>query len=265
MAFSEQAGVERPWGAWLRQREDGLYEDAEGRTFRTVRRCFLETRLRMTGASARDGDEILELLLAVLVAHARGRSTGDLEIDLFDGSGGYRTFVQNWLEAEGFVAPDRRTWSGSHRLTDEGAAVMRMLMISRPHATVDTSIGTDAIALVRALHRVVGPSSSRMAAVEAASAGMKAAFIRDGRRDDHVVALVRRDGEGDMPLTRTVFACSFDTEEARDRFFGWLCDHVDRWWRWSEMAWRHGGTRLLQHLLGLVASGLPPDSVMPPD
>ncbi|MBA2935658.1 hypothetical protein HZF05_16360 [Sphingomonas sp. CGMCC 1.13654] len=245
--------IERPWGHWLLLTDAGTFEDAHGQTFRSVRECFWRTQLRMGGRP--DAMEtMLEQLLAVLLAIAPGLRRGEeLDIDLFDGCRGYRDWYMHWLVVEKLAEDADDGTYPTWRLTALGLAAMRMLAISRPHAITGNTIGRDAIAVLRDMERVVGPASSRMAAIGEMAADMDTAFVRDTRRPDHCIVLVRRDHEGDLLLTRTIWSVSLPTVEACDALYLWLCDHLDRWGVWSNMAWRHGGARLSQHLIALMA------------
>jgi hypoxanthine phosphoribosyltransferase len=52
-----------------------------------------------------------------------------------------------------------------------------------------------------------------------------------------------------IPLTRVLWALSFPDDYARDRLFGWLAHHLDRWQAWGEMAADGGSRALTEHLL----------------
>lgn len=245
--------ITQPWGHWLTIAANGMFVDAQGNAFRTVRECFLRSQLRMADAEGRNMEEQLEFLLSVLVALAPGnRSVAELTLDLFEAGLLFRAWYADWLIVEGLVSHDHQQRYAPHQLTALGVSVMKMLLISRPHVVTSLSIGSEAITLLRAMEKVVGPADARMASIEAEAASMDFAFLRDTRRNDFTIVLVRRDPDAELTLTRTIWSVRLPTAEARDALYLWICDHLDRWGIWSDMAWKHGGARLSQHILSIL-------------
>ena len=70
------------------------------------------------------------------------------------------------------------------------------------------------------------------------------------------IALTCCDAEGPMPLIRTVWIRSFHDDHARDAFFDWLCEWLDRWKAWAEIAFNFSGAALTAHFLFLLAAGM---------
>lgn len=59
-----------------------------------------------------------------------------------------------------------------------------------------------------------------------------------------------------MPLIRAVWSPRFHDDHARDSFFDWLCERLDRWQAWAGIAFNSSGAALTAHFLSLLASGL---------
>ena len=60
------------------------------------------------------------------------------------------------------------------------------------------------------------------------------------------------DGMGsNIPLRRTLWSLTFPDQYARDRFYCWLCHHIDRWGDWGTRAWQNGPRALSEYLLQL--------------
>lgn len=255
--------ITQPWGHWLTVDDLGMFVDDQGNAFNTVRECFWLSQLRMADAEGPNMEEQLEFLLSVLVALAPGnRGIAELDLDVFEAGRLFRAWYADWLIVEGLVSHDHQRRYAPHVLTALGVSAMKMLLITRPHAITSMSIGGEAIALLRAMEKVVGPADARMASIEDAASGLDSAFVRDRRRGDFTIVLLRRDPDGELTLTRTIWAVTLPTEEARDRFYWWICQRIDRWGRWTEMAWRQGGQRLSHHLLALLGATLPTTQIV---
>lgn len=247
---------ELPWGHWLRL--DGTngntLVDEDGREWRSVREAFLEGRLRMPPHGG--GAEFLELLLVVLTAKARrNMSPQEAVIDIFAGNHLFRTFLLDWMTIERMLNPDQRNWYQAP-LTCEGASIMLMLAVTRPPVVASMRVGTVSFRTLVAAGRGVLPGEERRKAVEAVTRGGGTTFLRRDVAGKPTIALTCRDAEGPMPLIRTVWSQSFHDDHARDAFFDWLCERLDRWQAWAEIAFRSGGAALTAHFLSLLAAGM---------
>ncbi len=71
--------------------------------------------------------------------------------------------------------------------------------------------------------------------------------------------LTKRAG-GPMPVLRTVWSLSFETEGQRDDFYDWLCTRLERWPAWADLAGEYGSEKLTNKLLGVLAGAVGDDS-----
>lgn len=256
-------GSPLPWGHWLRV-ESGpgsiSYVDRDGRKWPSIREAFWSGQLNMAGGNHSVREEQLELMLAVLAAKERPRRHQvEDRLDLFEGSLRLHRLYLNWLQSLSLIGDGLRGEAFDAVTTQEGLAVLAMLLATRSPQVHGVPIGAESVRMA-AEAPVVGDQVDveRLAAFEhAAKKRLNAAFVRGKIGRVPVVALHRRDDEGLMPLVRTVWSVGLGDETSRDAFYQWLIDRVDRWDEWTAITWRSGGAALTQHLLALLAADLP--------
>lgn len=61
---------------------------------------------------------------------------------------------------------------------------------------------------------------------------------------------------GPAAVFQTVWTLRLANKEQRDRFYEWLCDRLDRWQSWADMASEYGSAELTHHLLQVAAAAL---------
>lgn len=251
-----------PWGHWLRVESlpgSVSYVDTDGRRWPSVREAFWYGRLNMAGDNPSVREEQLELMLAVLAAKERPqRLRVEDTHDLFEGNLRLHRLYLNWLQSLGLIGGGLRDEAFDGYTTQEGSAVLAMLLATRSAKAHGVPIGAESIRLSAgappAGDRV---DEERLAAFEqAAKERLSAAFVRGKIGRVPVIALHRRDDEGLMPLVRTVWSVGLADESSRDALYRWLVDRIDRWDEWTALTWRSGGAALTQHLLALLAADL---------
>lgn len=237
-----------PWGYWMLQNPaiHGLM-DEEGRVWPSLREYLWVSRLGMTSSQAYPADEGCELLLAVLQAMSIRLVTQEQTVQDF--------FLRIWREAQFF-----RAWlcgqgliQGSE-VTVEGRAVMRMLAATRRVDAPDLApLEFPTLHPWNGLDRGITRQQREkvMAAQEALGRLLRYRFIRQAVAGHPAIELIGYQMGNNIPLTRVLWTLTFPDDYARDRLFGWLAHHLDRWQSWGEMAAAYGSRTLSEHLLML--------------
>lgn len=255
IAMPDHIDGELAWGYWLRLEDRGgrpVLIDADGAAWPTVREAFMDGRLRMPRSRGHRHETAFEQLLSVLISVAKSRSTRDSAfLDLFSGNTGYGAFFMTWLAAEGLIHGEgsEPRWM----LTAEGAAAMRMLFATRPHAIGGIRPGR--ASLDELIRLGIGPDLGEpdRVRVEAAARVWPGAFLRQdvGGRPT-IIAVTRPNDTGGVAVGRTVWNVAFKDAEKRDMLYDWLCERLDRWEDWLELALVGGGEQLTLALLSLT-------------
>lgn len=245
----------QPWG-WSMRVRNGVIEDADGRQWRDVRQAFREGFLRFPSADLME--EQMELLLRVLASIERHWiGPEETKHDLFDGDMLFWRFYQGWLRSIGLIEDQRASDSFSPPLTELGRSVLLMLQATRQPEWIDLPF-VAVLAAVRHADRT-GADDDRERALrtfERAVTDLPYIFARETLHGRYVVTLTGLDTVARMPMRKVVWSLAFSDDRARDDFFGWLADRVNRWADWGALAYSKGADALTQHLLQiLVAAG----------
>lgn len=259
MAYEDHRNPAFPWGYWLTARSvrglAGRIGDDDGTSWDSVREALWCGRLGMGRVEEGAMETYLEALAGVLVIHHR-RSIVRTELH-HDVEGGDRFlggFYRSWLEGHGLIVADRH---GDGKLTPEGRAVLLMLGATRPARFGPLPLGPDA-----------PPSSGRPGADRAATeawlteiscfaARLPYRFERTGIGTQHAILLYGDQLGHRMPMRRVLWSLTLADEAIRDGLFTWLAMRIERWGAWGERAWTQGAAAFTQHLLALIAAGLP--------
>jgi hypothetical protein len=244
-----------PWGWWLRVVGSSI-EDSQGRRWNSVRQAFWEGELGFPPTHV--VPEQLELLLRVLTAIDRHWVTADeSKHDLFGGDMLFWRFYQCWLSSVGLLGPDPRVDPLSAALSDEGRSVLLMLQATREPAWIPLPFAA-VIDAVRGADRTAADDQRERAlrAFEQGVTRLPHLFARESVHTRQLVTLTGLDTVARMPMRKVVWSLSFPEARARDDFFAWLAERVDRWEDWGKIAYSKGADALTQHLLGLLATKL---------
>jgi hypothetical protein len=259
--YYSHRNVSLPWGYWLMLDDQGdeRIVDEQGVRWRSVRDCLWLSRLGMPQLNLSAQEEALEFLLTVLAVIDR-RIIGIEEhvSDLFDSNWDVARHYGQWLSAHRLIAPHPEGLPQGP-LTGEGKAILAMLASTRSVEHAPIPIGMDWVKVRRGLDRGKQRAGLKelLAKQEALADRIPYRFVRKAIADRSGIALI---GEGlgpIMPLRRTIWSMTFPDDHARDRFYLWLHERLDRWEVWGEMAEYKGGRMLSEHLLQLAFADRP--------
>ena len=200
-------------------------------------------------------EELLELVHAVLAATVR-RVPGHREQlnDLFGSNVLFQRMFDVWLGSTGLTVFATNS-NGAVGLTDEGWSVLHMLTATRPYDVRRNRPCAATIAMLGELG--LGPEERevRFGRLEREAIRWNAAFLRRAEGGKSSIVLTKR-ADGPMPVLRTVWTLSFETENQRDGFYDWLCMRLDRWQAWADLAGEYGSEKLTHKLLGVIAASI---------
>lgn len=245
-----------PWGYWCiaTEGQHGI-TDETGQHWNSLREYLWCDRLGMVRGSAREFDQQCELLLAVLAAIARRVvHVEERVVEFFGGSWEVTRHYACWLEAQGLVETG---FSGG--ITPEGHAILVMLASTRGAGAAPIPIGLPVIAPQRGYDW--GATRDERERVIAANMtftrGLPNRFERTELGDEFGIRLMGLPEGPNVPLARVLWALSFEDGHARDRFFVWAINRLDRWQAWADIARRNGAQALSEHFLALAHADRP--------
>lgn len=247
-----------PWGYWLRKDSavTGLL-DEEGREWESLRIYFWEHRMGMPNIGSYPADAGCEVLLAMLHALMnREVESEEAVLDLFGGGWQRARHYMAWVHAQGVV--------DGRNVTLEGRAIARMLAATRPANAPDLApLDFPTLQSWNGLDggRTREERARVMAAQEALGRALRYRFVREPVANKPGIKLIGYELGANIPLTRVLWAMAFPDDYARDRLFGWLAHHLDRWQSWGELTAEEGSRALSEHLLQLRFADEPIDLV----
>ncbi len=142
------------------------------------------------------------------------------------------------------------------RPTPEGHSVLLMLFATHTREDAAEDVGLDWIIA----NRTVAGHSERIAAAEQierrerVAARMAHRFATDTIGNDSAVKLIGLRITREIPVRSTLWTMTWPDGDclARDRFYLWLLERIDRWDNWSEMVTQKGARALTEHFLKLA-------------
>ena len=252
--YDEERHPDLPWGYWLTSAGEVAGEpplvDEEGNEWKSVREAFWSTRMGLGGSDTWLANDTLNFMLHYMaIVDGRFVEGDEKARDIFMGDRHFGDFFDVFLRAAGFV-------EHSNRLTLEGRAVLQMLIATRTRDDADENIGLDWIAATRGLTR----SSERKAAAEMVAqreqiaARMAHRFTTDSIDGVPVVKLIGLRITKEVPVRSTLWTMSWPEGDrhARDSFYLWLVERIDRWDAWSGMVTEQGTRALTEHFMKLA-------------
>ena len=244
---------EKPWGHWLRLEPediDGMsYVDFDGTRHPTIRHAFWCGRLNMPLFAEKVPDDQLEIIQIALTARIRGAGGRPMYHDVL--SLDHYRFLHQWLVSERLLMLTESRSPLDGRLTAEGMSVVRMLDVTRPHPVRHQKPGRATIDLLVDIVTEPAKGEERRRRVEEQAQAWNAAFLRRSLAGRPAVILAKR-GDGPMPIMKTVWMLRLPDVRSRDALYDWLCDHLDRWPAWGQIAERYNGQELTNHLLSVM-------------
>lgn len=260
MTFATKGKPNLPWGHWLFATDDrfrsGGLRDENGRVWSSVREAFWCGRLGMDGTSKVVMEEKLEFLLGVLTTmRARQLHSREATEDIFAGSTMFQRFYMLWLFSVGLTGGPGGDYMAP--LTDEALSALRMLMVTRSPRFGFVPLGLETLRALASPRCDAESQEAWFANADAVAAKLPYRFMRQDIVDQHAIVLVGDELGDGIPIGRTLWSQTFVDEATRDSFFRWLCIRMERWETWGVGAYRNGASSLTQHLLSLVAAGMP--------
>jgi hypothetical protein len=244
-----------PWGYWLVSKSDipghPPLVDEDGREWDSVREAFWEGRLGFESFNQHGSNAVLEFMGSYL-AVVDHRFVADEEriFDIFQGDRHLEVFFRAFLAAAGLVDEHHNA------LTPEGRAVLLMLIATRTQSDAEEAVG---LVWIVANQTVAGRSERKIASAHAETAEQVAVrmlhrFTRDTFDGRPGVKLIGLRITKEIPVRSTLWSLSWPVGHtyARDRFYLWLLERIDRWDEWSEMVAEDGARSLTEHLMKLA-------------
>lgn len=244
-----------PWGYWLTSIGKAPGEpplvDEDGRVWKSVRQAFWVGRLGLPDWVDARMTPFVEFMMCYLaIVDGRFVSRQERVRDIFLGDGHFETFFGAWLEASGLVSRHRS------ELTAEGRAALMMLIATR---TLEDAADDVGLAWIDARRGSAGPAERTAAAdmvreSETVAARMAHRFAVDDLAGLPAVKLIGLRITREIPVRSTVWSISWPDRDrhARDRFYLWLLERIDRWDDWSALVAAHGSRALTEHLMRLA-------------
>ena len=258
-AGKERYGDDRhpdlPWGYWMVSNgavpgEPPLI-DEDGREWGSVREAFWINRLGLPAIHSRWMNGIMEFMASYLaIADGRFVAAEERVRDIFLSDGHLDQFFRAYLLAAGLVNDT------DGRPTPEGRAALLMLIATRTREDASEDVGLDWIVA----NRTVAGHSERLAAAEQVersewiAARMAHRFATDTIGGDPAVKLIGLRITREIPVRSTLWTMTWSDGDrlARDRFYLWLLERIDRWDAWSEMVTKDGARALTEHFMKLA-------------
>ena len=253
--YGENRHPSLPWGYWLVSTGPVAGEpplvDEEGRRWGSVREAFWIGRLGLPDIRMEWSNSILEFMASYLaVLDQRFVPREERMRDVFHGDGHLERFFSAWMLAAGLerVQPSEPSV--------EGRAVLQMLIATRTAEDATEPVGLAWIDANRG-----GARSAERSAVaelvqqrEAVAARMRHRFATDTIDGRPAVKLIGIRITPEIPLRSTLWSTTWPDRDgyARDLFYLWLLERIDRWDEWSGMVAAHGARALTEHLMRLA-------------
>jgi hypothetical protein len=258
-AGKERYGDDRhpdlPWGYWMVSSGSVPGEppliDEDGREWRSVREAFWIDRLRLPSIHSGWMNGIMEFMASYLaIADGRFVAPDERIRDIFQGDGHLDQFFRAYLLAVGLVNDT------DGRPTPEGRAALLMLIATRTQENAGEAVGLEWIVA----NRTVANRSERMSVAkevehrERVAGRMAHRFATDTIDGMPVVKLIGLRITQEIPIRSTLWSMSWPEGDrhARDRFYLWLLERIDRWDAWSEMVSEEGTRALTEHFMKLA-------------
>lgn len=251
--YADDRHPDLPWGYWLVSSGDSGRPpliDENGRKWNSVREAFWSGRLGLPYHS-RSADQTLEFM-ASYMAICDGRFVAPEErvSDIFQGDRHVCELYVTFLDTAGLV--DAR----NDRLTPEGRAALSMLIATRTLDDAQNDVGMDWIVANRA---VAGWQERKTAAEqverrEHVAARMMHRFVTDEIDGKPAIKLIGLRITKEIPVRSTLWSMTWEGKNryARDRFYLWLLERIDRWDDYSEMVTDKGARALSEHFMKLA-------------
>lgn len=257
-SYGQRYIVGLPWGYWMAIDAIGsagrpLVDEKGGRWGSLRQRLWVE-RLQMGNGEGIGwgADAELDFLLQVLATYSRQvQSAGERTIDLFISSRRGRQHYEEWLTGHGLIVDKRML--GGIQLTDEGHAILLMLVATRAQGEPETPINPPGGSGYSESERMPDYAGLAKAIEDAERAlpALAARFMRVAIGNEASITLASP-SVGAILQLETIWSMTFSTDYERDRMFLWLLARANRWADWAELVRSEGARSLTEHFLGLM-------------
>ncbi|UVI38402.1 hypothetical protein [Qipengyuania spongiae] len=266
--YGDDRHSDLPWGYWLVSAADVPGRppllDEQGREWDSVREAFWKGRLGLPEIYSHASNEIMEFMAGYLaIMDGRFVPTEERVQDIFQGDRHLDLFFTTIMRAAGLI--DARNGCP----TAEGRAVLAMLIATRNRDDAEHEIGLD---WIRANRTVVGHGVRRQTAEavergERVAARMAHRFATGDIGREPCIKLIGVLVTREIPVRSTIWSMTWPEGDryARDRFYLWLLERIDRWDDWAAMVVASGARSLTEHLLRLAFCDRPPEGVVGTD
>lgn len=243
-----------PWGYWLTSVGDVHGEpplvDEQGKQWSSVREAFWCGRLGLSDFHYRWVEAVLGFMMSYLAIHDdRFVKKQERIQDIFSGDGHLAEFFSAFMVGAGFM-------EGRNELTAEGQAVLLMLIATRSREEIQDDLGLDWISANRGFvsHADRKKAADLVKENEIVASRMKHRFAADNIDGCPVVKLISFKITNEIPLRSTIWSMSWEHADryARDQFYLWLLERIDRWDVWTAMVENQGTRALTEHLMKLA-------------
>ena len=251
--YGDHRHPDLPWGYWLVSGANVPGQapliDEDGTEWDSVRDAFWSGRLGLP--ETRFDDLILDFMASYMaITDGRFVAREERVFDIFEGDRHVAALYHVFLEAAGLVERN------SGRLTSEGRAILLMLIATRTQNDARDEVGMDWIVA----NRTVAGWQERKAAAELVDRREQVAarllhrFATDEIDGKPAVKLIGLRITKEIPVRSTLWTMTWDGGDrfARDRFYLWLLERIDRWDDWSEMVTDKGARALSEHFMKLA-------------
>lgn len=251
--YGEGRHPDLPWGYWLtssgRVHGEPPLVDEEGKQWSSVREAFWSGRLGLPDFHYRWIDGVLGFMMSYLAVHdSRFIEKEERIRDIFLGDGHLEQFFHTFMVAIGLMETHQK-------LSPEGRAVLQMLIATRSEDESRDDVGFDWIIANRSFipHDKRRKAAEMLEEREIVASRMRNRFAADTIDGYPVVKLVSFKVTDEIPLRSTIWSMSWEVGDrhARDTFYLWLLERVDRWDAWTEMVEQQGTRALTEHLMKL--------------
>ncbi len=244
-----------PWGYWLISSTSNPggspLIDEDGKIWQSVREAFWVDRLGFPPKQFTRSQHVLEFIASYL-AIADGRFVEPKEhiFDIFRGDRHLAEFFKLFLTVAGLLS------GAQGGLTPEGRAVLMMLIATRTEGDADDEVGMRWIVANQTVEgrRERDDAARRVQIDEQVAARMLHRFTTDTIGGMPAIKLIGLRITREIPVRSTMWSATWPVghDHARNRFYAWLVERIDRWDDWSAMVIADGARALSEHLMKLA-------------
>lgn len=257
--YEDVRNPDLPWGHWYLYDEDegGFYADEDGCRWSSLRNALWCDGLGMPGDLAVHATHTaLEFLLHLLLAlDRRVLKHEEIVNDFFNGAWHCQEHYGYWLYTVGLIERASGMFDPyASSLTAKGLAVLKLLANIRHASDAPVPLGMRWNNVFGGLveEADLDQIKTLLNKQEAFADNLDYRFVRCEIDRRPSVALIGERLGPNIPHRRKLWSFEFPDIHARERFYLWLHERLDRWEVWGELAYERGGRAFSEHLLTLA-------------